>query len=69
MKYIGTRNKEIQATASQAILKGICEDGGLFIPEKIPSMDQPLENLINLNYRDLAYEVMKLYFTDFTQEE
>ncbi len=69
MKYIGTRNKNITATASEAILKGICEDGGLFIPEEMPKMDKSLEELVKLNYRDLAYEVMKLYLTDFTEEE
>ena len=69
MKYIGTRNKEITATASEAILKGICEDGGLFIPDEMPVMDKKLEELVNLDYRELAYEVMKLFLTDFTEEE
>ena len=69
MKYIGTRNKEITATASEAILKGICEDGGLFIPDEMPVMDKSLDELVNLDYRELAYEVMKLFLTDFTEEE
>lgn len=69
MKYVGTRNKNITATASQAILKGICEDGGLFIPEKMPKMDKTLNELLNMGYRDLAYEVMKLFIDDFTEEE
>ena len=45
LKYIGTRNKDITATASQAVLKGICEDGGLFVPEHIPTLDKSLEDL------------------------
>lgn len=69
LKYIGTRNKNITATASQAILKGICEDGGLFVPEEIPSFDLSLDTIANLSYQELAYEVMKLYLTDFTEEE
>ena len=69
IKYVGTRNKNITATASQAILKGICEDGGLFIPEEFPVLDKSLEELLNLDYRQLAYEILKLYLTDFTQEE
>ena len=44
MKYIGTRNKNITATASEAILKGICEDGGLFIPDEMPKMDKSLDS-------------------------
>ena len=45
LKYIGTRDKNITATASQAILRGICPDGGLYIPEAIPQMDKSLEEL------------------------
>lgn len=67
--YVGTRNKNITATASQAILKGICDDGGLFIPEEIPQIDKSLEELSKLSYKDLAYEILKLYLTDFTEDE
>ena len=69
IKYVGTRNKEITATASEAILKGICDDGGLFIPEEFPVLDKSLEELSGLSYQDLAYEVLKLFLTDFTEEE
>lgn len=69
LKYIGTRNKDITATASQAVLKGICEDGGLFVPEHIPTLDKSLEELSKMNYQELAYEIMKLYMADYTKEE
>lgn len=69
LKYIGTRNKDITATASQAVLKGICEDGGLFVPEHIPTLDKSLEDLSKMNYQELAYEIMKLYMADYTKEE
>ena len=48
LKYIGTRDKNITATASQAILRGICPDGGLYIPEEIPQMEKSLEELTKL---------------------
>lgn len=67
--YIGTRNNEIREKASVAILKGICEDGGLFVPEKIPALHQSLDALSKLSYQDLAFEIMRLYFTDFTEAE
>lgn len=66
--YIGTRNENIQATASEAILKGICSDGGLYIPKEIPKMEQSLEELAKLSYQDLAFAVLRL-FVDFTDEE
>ncbi len=67
--YIGTRNKDIRLKASEAILKGICPDGGLFIPETMPIMDKSIEELSKMDYCGLAYEVMKLFFTDFTEDE
>lgn len=66
--YIGTRDKTIRATASEAILRGICPDGGLYIPETIPVMEKSLSALGKLSYQELAYEVLSL-FLDFTEEE
>ncbi len=67
--YRSTRGKGGPVTASQAILKGLAEDGGLFVPEEIPALDKSLRELSAMTYRQVAYEVMKLYLTDFTEEE
>lgn len=67
--YTSTRNANEKATASQAILKGLAEDGGLFVPEYIPGLTVSMEQLKAMSYQETAYEVMKLYFTDFTEEE
>ncbi len=67
--YIGTRDKNIRMKASEAILKGICPDGGLFIPEEMPVMEKSIDELSKMDYRGLAYEVMSLFFTDFTEDE
>ena len=45
LTYSGTRDRSIMATASEAILRGICPDGGLYIPEEIPIMEKSLEEL------------------------
>jgi len=50
-------------------LKGLSEDGGLFVPDRIPVLDKSLGELAEMDYRQTAYEVMKLYLTDFTEEE
>ena len=68
LNYVGTRDRKITATASEAILRGICPDGGLYIPEEIPEMEKSLEELGKLSYQELAYEVLKLYL-DFTEDE
>ena len=67
--YRSTRNKNEAVTASQAILQGLAENGGLFVPDEIPVMDLPLEELVKMDYRGIAYEVMSRMFTDFTEEE
>ncbi len=69
LMYNSTRNKQETATASQAILKGLATDGGLFVPESIPALDKDITALANMSYQEVAYEVMKLYITDFTEEE
>ena len=67
--YRSTRNANETATASQAILKGLANEGGLFVPDSIPALDVSLEDLAKMNYQQVAYEVMKLMFTDFTEDE
>ena len=67
--YRSTRSADVKVTASQAILKGLAADGGLYVPESIPALDVSLEELAGMDYREVAYEVMKLFITDFTEEE
>ncbi len=67
--YSSTRNKNEKVTASQAILKGLSDDGGLFVPDHIPALDKSLKELAGMTYQEVAYEVMKLLLTDFTEEE
>lgn len=67
--YNSTRNNGIQVKASEAILKGLSDDGGLFVPDHIPALEKSLNELAGMSYKEVAYEVMKLYLTDFTEEE
>ena len=67
--YKSTRGNGDKITASQAILKGLSDDGGLFVPDSIPKLDVDLEALSKMTYQEIAYEVMSRFFTDFTEEE
>lgn len=67
--YRSTRSNSEKVTASQAILQGLAEDGGLFVPDSIPALNVPLEKLADMSYQETAYEVMKLFLSDFTEEE
>ncbi len=69
LMYSSTRNDKIKMTASAAILKGLADDGGLFVPETIPSLDISMEELAEMDYQETAYAVMSRFFTDFTEEE
>ena len=67
--YKSTRSKEGTVTASEAILKGLADDGGLFVPEYIPKLDVTMDELKDMSYQETAYAVMKQFLTDFTEEE
>ncbi len=67
--YSSTRGEGVKYTASMAVLKGLASDGGLFVPDHIPSLDKTLAELSEMDYQNLAYEVMKLFLTDYTEEE
>jgi threonine synthase len=67
--YKSTRGKGKTVTASQAIVRGLAEDGGLYVPQEIPKLSRSLESLVDMNYRELAFYIMKMYFDDFSDEE
>ena len=69
LHYKSTRNSNLRVTASEAILTGLAPDGGLFVPETIPTLDVSMDEMKNMSYQETAYVVMKQFLTDFTEEE
>lgn len=67
--YASTRNDEEKVTASEAILKGLASDGGLFVPTAVPALDMELDELAKMSYQETAFAVMRRFLTDFTDEE
>ena len=70
MQYQSSRGNSPQVSASQAIVNGIAPDGGLYIPEQIPSLSK--EDFINwgsLSYQGRAEAVLRRFLTDFTPME
>ena len=67
--YSSTRDSGKKVTASQAILKGLSDDGGLFVPDHIPTLELSMKELADKSYQEIAYEVMRLFLTDFTEDE
>ncbi len=69
MEYTSTRSSKA-VTSAQAILQGIAEDGGLFVPSSIPALTgQELESLLEMDYVGRACLVLSKYLTDFSKEQ
>ena len=69
MIYRSTRGAEKEYAASEAVIKGLSDDGGLFVPDSFPKLSVAIDKLSELDYRETAYVVLKEYFTDYTEEE
>ena len=70
MKYVSTREGTGGVTASQAIIRGIAPDGGLYVPETIPAVDMDfIRRLAGTDYRERAVEVLELYLEEFSRQE
>jgi len=67
--YGSTRGGESGITASKAVLNGLACDGGLYVPDSFPKLDVPFEELEKMDYREIAYEVMSRFLTDYTEDE
>ncbi|MCD8020085.1 MAG: threonine synthase [Clostridiales bacterium] len=67
--YKSTRNNDEIVSASEAILRGLAGNGGLYVPVEIPKLNCSLDRLAQMSYQEVSYEVMKLFLTDFTEEE
>ncbi|MBY6872211.1 threonine synthase [Clostridium botulinum] len=69
MFYKSTRGEGKNVKASEAIIRGIAEDRGLYVPEELPKIDKSFKELENMDYKELAFYIMKKYFDDFNEEE
>ncbi len=70
MMYNSTRDRSVRVTAAEAIAHGISEEGGLFVPEQIPSVTlRDIEGLVDKTYIERAVFVLSRFLTDFTDEE
>ena len=70
MKYISTRGYEGKFSSSEAIIRGIAPDGGLFVPETIPQLTkEDLEAMQTMQFYQLSAFVLSKFLTDFSEEE
>lgn len=70
MLYTSTRDKSVKVNSAQAIAQGISKDGGLFVPETMPKISlEEINAMVSCDYISRAKSVLKLFLTDFTEEE
>lgn len=70
MQFKSTRDGKVSVSSAMAIKTGLSPDGGLFLPESIPSVDlATIESLASMSYNERAKKILGLFLTDFTDEE
>ena len=69
MYFISTRGQGGKLPASKAIIQGIADDGGLFVPEYFPNIQGNLADFVDLEYEELAFEIIKRFFDDIEEAE
>lgn len=69
MKYQSTREDRTEVCAAEAIKKGLCEDGGLYMPTSFPQIDDDLrERLLSASYPERAALILSLYLPEYGYE-
>ncbi|MDO4642931.1 MAG: threonine synthase [Cardiobacteriaceae bacterium] len=69
MQYLSTRGARL-GSFSDILLQGLAPDGGLAMPKEIPTISQEtLEKWRELDYADLAYEVIQPFISDIAAED
>ena len=70
MKYVSTRNNKNELTFKDVFIKGLADDGGLFVPKNVKLLNtDDLDKLKNLSYNDLACEILSPFCSDFINKE
>lgn len=70
MNYRSTRDVSVNVTSAKAISQGLSSEGGLFVPENLPKLtEEKIKAMCEMSYAERAYEVFKLFLTDFTDDE
>ncbi len=69
MYFLSTRGNNEKITASQAIIKGLSSDKGLYVPSNFKDLSDELKNLVDLDYKELAYIILKAFLTDYSEKE
>jgi len=68
-RFKSTRGNNMELTGAQAIIKGLSDDKGLFVPTELPKLPFTIEEMIGKSYQEIAFKVIGAFFDDYTDEE
>lgn len=69
MKYESTRGSREYKSSTQAIIRGIAEDKGLYVPSEIPKLPLTVQEMKGMTYQQIAFHVIGAYFDEYTGQE
>lgn len=69
MQYHSTRSRQVLCGSKDAVLKGLCPDGGLFVSDEILKASVDMKSLMDKSYEEIVYAVFKVLLDDYTDEE
>lgn len=69
LKYESTRNNQVKVSPSEAVVKGLSDDGGLFVPREIDKLELDLQEMCSFGFHDTAKKILSLFFPDFSAEQ
>ncbi len=70
MKYLSTRNSDLRYSFGDAVIKGLADDGGLFLPEFIPVLpDSFFKNIEKLSFTEIAFEIASKFIDDISEDD
>jgi len=69
INYVSTRGGGEAKTASQAVIQGIAEDRGLYVPDSIPQLPAKATDLIGKSYKAIAEIIIQSFFDDYSARE
>ncbi len=69
IRYKSTRGSQNAKSSAQAIIRGIAEDRGLYVPDAFPALSKAPEDMLDCDYRQVAAAVLPAFLSDYTQEE
>ena len=69
LKYESTRDANVKVSPSEAVVKGLSNDGGLFVPRAIDQLGLDLKEMCGFDFHDTAKKILSLFFADFTEAQ